>query len=120
MKDENGNRVIDFQKSNLHVLGYSVPVDKWITLSEIQEHLHSLPEQPNAIPYITSYYKERWGFVYTPIILCKNTNRQSSEKEVHNIQFSTYCDQICSGMSVYKETLGIFLCKNTNRQSFDN
>ena len=62
VKDENGNRVIDFQKSNLHVVGYSVPVDKWITLSELQENLHSLPEQPNAIPYITSYYKERWGF----------------------------------------------------------
>ena len=62
VKDENGNRVIDFQKSNLHVVGYSVPVDKWITLSELQGYLHSLPEQPNAIPYITSYYKERWGF----------------------------------------------------------
>ena len=62
VKDENGNRVIDFQKSNLHVVGYSVPVDKWITLSELQENLHSLPEQPNAIPYVTSYYKERWGF----------------------------------------------------------
>ena len=62
VKDENGNRVIDFQKSNLHVVGYSVPVDKWITSSELQEHLHSFPEQPNAIPYVTSYYKERWGF----------------------------------------------------------
>ena len=62
VKDENGNRVIDFRKSNLHVVGYSVPVDKWITLSELQDNLHSLPEQPNAIPYVTSYYKKYWGF----------------------------------------------------------
>lgn len=57
-----GEKTIDFQKSNLHVLNYSTPVEKVVSLGELKEHLFTIPDHPEWIPYKTSYYKENWGF----------------------------------------------------------
>src|SRR5262245_367653 len=65
VKNSDGRRVIDFKQSNLHVLNYSIPVRKKLPLTELREHLFTLPGQPDWIPYKTSYYQERWGFCLT-------------------------------------------------------
>ena len=65
VKKSNGEKIIDFKKSNLHVLNYSIPVNKTVSLSELKDHLFTLPDQPTLIPYRTSYYYESWGFCIT-------------------------------------------------------
>ncbi len=62
VKNADGERVIDFQKTNLHIVSYSVPVNTTLTREELKGHLHTLPHAPDWIPYRTSYYKEDWGF----------------------------------------------------------
>jgi aminopeptidase-like protein len=62
VKNSKGERVIDFQKSNLHVVSYSTPVRRVMSLQDLKRHLHTLPDHPDWIPYRTSYYSENWGF----------------------------------------------------------
>jgi aminopeptidase-like protein len=62
VKNTRGERIIDFRRHNLHIVNYSVPVHRKMSLAELRPHLHTLPDQPDWIPYRTSYYKENWGF----------------------------------------------------------
>lgn len=74
IEDEAGNHIIDMKDNNLHVLGYSTPVNKWVSLEELKEHIYTQPDQPDCIPYVTSYYKERFGF-------CMSENMKNSLPE---------------------------------------
>ncbi|CAN5255760.1 DUF4910 domain-containing protein [soil metagenome] len=62
IEDESGARIVDMRRGNLHVVGYSIPVDAWLTRAQLDQHLHSLPDQPDVTPYVTSYYAPYWGF----------------------------------------------------------
>ena len=62
-----GSKLIDFAVNNLHIMGYSIAVNRMISRSELEPYLHSLPDQPEAIPYVTSYYKENFGFCLSQV-----------------------------------------------------
>ncbi|MCW5675937.1 MAG: DUF4910 domain-containing protein [Xanthobacteraceae bacterium] len=110
--DEAGNRIIDFRENNLHVLGYSEPVDRTLDLSELQDHLYSSPEQPDAIPYRTSYYKRRWGFC-----LSENRRKQLKPGRYRAVIDSdlkpgvmNYADLILPGTSEREVLLSTYVC----------
>ena len=62
IKDKYGKKIIDYKKNNLHLLGYSMPFKKKISKDELLNKIFCLVKQPDAIPYIASYYKKNWGF----------------------------------------------------------
>jgi aminopeptidase-like protein len=112
VENEEGEKVIDFSDHNLHVVGYSTPIDTWLNLSELQEHLYSLPEQPDAIPYITSYYSNRWGF-------CLSHNKRLKLKEGKyrayidsdlKPGFLNYGELIIEGSSKEEILLSTYIC----------
>ena len=108
----NGEKVIDFKDTNLHVLGYSQPVDRVVSREELLEHVYTLPEQPDWIPYVTSYYVERWGF-------CMSENqKQSLEDDQYRVLVDatledgslTYGEMIIPGETEEEIMLSTYLC----------
>ena len=113
--DESGKRVIDFKESNLHVMGYSEAVDTVMTFDELDKHLFSLPELPEAIPYITSYYKRRWMFCLT------DKQRQEMRKNpkaryhvkidaTHTVGALNYGELIIPGKTDREILLSTYIC----------
>jgi len=105
IKNERGEKVVDFAKSNLHVMSYSVPVRRRIPLSELKDHLHTLPRQPDLIPYRTSYYKEDWAFCIT-------------HRQLEALQDETYDVLIDSSLTEGYLTYGEYLHRGETEDEF--
>lgn len=105
IKDRHGQKVVDFNKSNLHVMSYSVPVRKHVPLAELKQHIHTLPEQPDLIPYRTSYYAEDWGFCLP-------------HRQFENLQDQTYEVLIDASLEDGNLTYGEYLHKGETTDEF--
>ena len=105
IKNTRGDRIVDFNKSNLHVMGYSVPVRARMMLADLKEHLHTLPEQPNLIPYRTSYYTENWGFCI-------------AHSQLESLEDETYEVFIDSSLENGSMTYGEYLHRGVSEDEF--
>jgi len=112
VKDNNGVKVIDFKKNNLHLVGYSEPFEGEMNLKELNDHLFSLPDQPDLIPYVTSYYEKRWGF-------CLSDNQRKNLKEgIYEVKIDstlepghlTYGELIINGKSDEEIFFSTYIC----------
>lgn len=107
-----GGKIAEFTANNLHVVGYSMPVDQTFTLKELQHKLHSIPEMPDAIPYVTSYYKDDWGF-------CISDKQRNSLKSGRYRAFidsekkhghMTYAELLVPGNSEQEVLISTYIC----------
>jgi aminopeptidase-like protein len=112
VEDETGKKVIDFKNHNLHILGYSIPIDTWMSLEELDQHLYSIPDMPEAIPYRTSYYERRWGFC-----LCHDDRVKLKPGQYHVVIKSTlapgvlnYGELIILGREEKEILLSTYVC----------
>ena len=116
--DKYNNKIIDFKQNNLHLVGYSIPVKKNITKKELFKNLYFLKNQPTAIPYVTSYYKKRWGFCvsYNQYkILDKRYSLNDKFKVVINSNLNkkgnlSYGELILKGKSKKEILISTYIC----------
>ena len=110
--DPNGRKIVNFSDTNLHVVNYSIPIDIELDLEELETHLHSLPEQPDAVPYVTSYYNETWGFCIShklrkSLIPGRYKVRIDSELKVGKL---TYGEVLLPGSSSKEILISTYMC----------
>jgi aminopeptidase-like protein len=118
VKDYSGKKIINFKLNNLHLVGYSIPINQIISKGQLMDHLHSLPDQPNAIPYITSYYKRYWGFCVShkeKQFIKNHYKKNDNFKVVINSNFKkkgklTYGEVILPGKSKQELFLSTYIC----------
>ena len=107
-----GKKIADFKKNNLSVVNYSTPVNKTLSLINLKKHLHTLPDLPKAIPYVTSYYKERWGFCL-PFNEYKNLPNGKYKviiKSKLRKGYLVYSDKLIKGKSKKEILISTYLC----------
>ena len=118
VKDKYKKKIIDFKKNNLHLLGYSQPINKKITKKELYKNIFFLKGQPGAIPYITSYYKKYWGFCITynqkKIIDKKYSNKDLFEvfidSSFNKNGFMNYGELVLKGKSSQEILISTYVC----------
>ena len=115
IKDEKGNKILDFNKCNLSVLGYSLPLDKYLSKDELLQLIYTQPSQKDVIPYVTSYYKERSGFCMRQVQ--KDQIQNSKDQKYHAFIDSTlengsltYGELILEGQSKKEILISTYIC----------
>lgn len=107
-----GKRICQFKENNLHLVGYSIPIKTALNFDELNRHLYSLPDQPDAIPYVTSYYAERWGFCLS------HNQRETLEQGLYEVFIDselfdgslTYGELIIKGATKEEVLISTYIC----------
>jgi aminopeptidase-like protein len=113
IKDSLGKRVVDFKENNLHVVGYSRPIQGNFSRAELDCHLYSLPNQPTAIPYVTSYYQESWGFCISEVQRLELGDGSFDVKIDSRLDKNgslTYADLVIPGNSKKEVLFSTYIC----------